>query len=131
MPLKLWSLFANMFKMLLIWCKIKRKKLLQTTKVYSHPVKNVWISSLTLIMIFWWTEPFWEATEKFQNFIFNFEDICKRKFLFYQTLIAFFHTGKLVSSRVFMETSYSDGFYMLHVLNFSRSQVTVQIEYGW
>ena len=131
MPLKLWSLFANMFKMLLIWCKIKRKKLLQTTKVYSHPVKNVWISSLTLIMIFWWTEPFWEATEKFQNFIFNFEDICKRQFLFYQTLIAFFHTGKLVSPRVFMETSYSDGFYMLHVLNFSSSRVTVQIEYGW
>ena len=164
MPLKLWGLFctaalvhasyfdcvmnatvwkvkaANMFVMLLIWCKIEKKKLLETTiplrkwiwsKVYSHPVKNVWISSLTLIMIFWWTEPFWEAAEKFQNFIFNFKDIWKRQFVFYNTLIAFFHTGKLVSSRVFIETSYSDGFYMLHFLNFLRSRVIVQIEYGW
>ena len=42
-----------------------RKKLLQTTiplrkwiqlKFYSYSVKNVWISSLTLIFIFWWIE---------------------------------------------------------------------------
>ena len=45
-----------------------------------------------------------------QNFIFIFEDIWKRKFVFYQTLIAFFHTGKPVSSRVLEETSNSDGF---------------------
>ena len=31
----------------------------------------------------------------YQNFIFNFEDIWKRKFVFYQALIAFFHTGNL------------------------------------
>ena len=86
-------------------------------KVYSHPVKNVWISSLTLIMIFWWIELAILRSHRkiYQNFIFNSEDIWKRKFVFYQTLIAFFHTGKPVSSRVLVETS--DGFYMLYVPN--------------
>ena len=31
----------------------------------------------------------------YQNFIFNFEDIWKRKFALYQTLNAFFDTGNL------------------------------------
>ena len=49
------------FVMLIIWCKIQEKKLLKTMiplrkyiqlKVYSHHIKNVWISSLTLFLIF-------------------------------------------------------------------------------
>ena len=32
-----------------------------------------------------------------------------------QTLIAFFYTGKPVSSRMLVETSYSDIFYMLYL----------------
>ena len=66
---------AYMFAMLVIWCKMQRKKLLQITvslrkwiqlKVYSHPVKNVWISFLILILIFWWIQlAVWEATKKF------------------------------------------------------------------
>ena len=56
---------ANMFVMLITWCKIQEKKLLQTTihlrkwiqlKVFNHPVNNVWMISLFLILIFWWIE---------------------------------------------------------------------------
>ena len=110
-----------------------RKKLLQTTnylwkwiylKVYSHPIKNVWISSLTLILIFWWIEILRRHRKPYQNFIFSFEDVWKIKFVFYQTLIAFFHTGKPASSRVLVENLYSDGFYMLYITNFMRS-------WGW
>ena len=60
--------------------------------------------------------------------MFNFEDIWTKKFVFYKALIAFFHTGKLVSSWVLVETSYSDGVYMLYVPSFVMSWVTVQIE---
>ena len=99
-----------MFVMLIICCKIQ-KKLLQITiplrkyiqiKVYSHPVKNVWISSLTLILIFWWTDLAILRSHRkvYQNIIFNFEDIWKRKFVFHQTLIAFFHTRKTLIPNV-------------------------------
>ena len=65
-------------------------------KVYSYLVKNVWISSFILTLRFWWLQlAVWEATESHQNFVFNFEDIWKRKFVFYQALIAFFHTGNM------------------------------------
>ena len=115
------------------------KKLLQTTvplgkcilsKVCSHPVKNVWISSVTLIFIFWWIELtiLRSYTIAYQNFIFKFEDIWKRKFAFCQTLIAPIHTGKSVPYRVLVEISRSDGFYMLHVSNFVRSLVIAKIE---
>ena len=132
---------AHMFAMLIIWCKIEKKKLPQITiplrkwiqlKVCSHPVKNVWISSLTLILIFWWIELAILRSHRkiYQNFIFNCEDIWKRTFVFYQTLIAFFLAGKSVSSRLLVETSYSDRFYMLYVPNFVRSWVVLQREYG-
>ena len=64
--------------------------------------------------IFWWTDLAILTSHRnvYQNFIFNFEDIWKRKFVSYQTLIAFFHTGKLGLSWVLVETSYSDGFYV-------------------
>ena len=115
------------------------KKLLQTTvplgkciqsKVCSRPVKNVWISSVTLIFIFWWTELaiLRSHTIAYQNFIFKFEDIWKRKFAFCQTLIALIHTGKPVPYQVLVEISCSDGFYMLHVSNFVRSLVIAKIE---
>ena len=115
------------------------KKLLQTTvplgkciqsKVCSRPVKNVWISSVTLIFIFWWIELaiLRSHTIAYQNFIFKFEDIWKRKFAFCQTLIALIHTGKPVPYQVLVEISCSDGFYMLHVSNFVRSLVIAKIE---
>ena len=115
------------------------KKLLQTTvplgkciqsKVCSRPVKNVWISSVTLIFIFWWIELAILRSHKiaYQNFIFKFEDIWKRKFAFCQTLIALIHTGKPVPYQVLVEISCSDGFYMLHVSNFVRSLVIAKIE---
>ena len=102
---------AYMFAMLVIWCKMQRKKLLQITvslrkwiqlKVYSHPVKNVWISSLTLILIFLWIELviFGSHKKVYQNFIFNSGGIWKIKFALYQILTPFFYTGKPVSSRV-------------------------------
>ena len=102
---------AYMFAMLVIWCKMQRKKLLQITvslrkwiqlKVYSHPVKNVWISSLTLILIFLWIELviFGSHKKVYQNFIFNSGGIWKIKFVLYQILTPFFYAGKPVSSRV-------------------------------
>ena len=57
----------------------------------------------------------------FKNFIINLEDFWKIKFVFYQTLITFFHTGKPVLSRVLIETLHSDEFYMLYVPNLSNS----------
>ena len=74
----------------------RKKKLLQITiplrkwiqlKVYSHLVTNVWISSLTLILIFWWIEQVILISHRkvSQNFAFNFRDIWKRKFVLYQT----------------------------------------------
>ena len=92
------------------WCWLYgvkyRKKLLQTTiplrkwiqlKVYSHTVKNVWVSCLILVMIFWWTglAILRSHGKVYQNFIFNFEDIWKWKFVFYQALMAFFYIGNL------------------------------------
>ena len=127
---------AYMFAMLVIWCKMQRKKLLQITvslrkwiqlKVYSHPVKNVWISSLTFVLIFWWIElAIWRSHRKIcQNFIFDYlgRKIC----IVNQTLIAFFHTEEPVSSQ-FLETSYNGGFYMLYVPNFMRPWLIVQTE---
>ena len=78
-----------------------------------------------------WASHIEKLQKVYQNCMFTFKVIWKRKFVFYQSLIVFFHTGKLVSSWVLVETSYSDGFYMLHVPNFIRSWVTVQIEYDW
>ena len=115
--------------LILLWkqlherCKL-REKLLETTiplrkwirlKSYSHPVKNVRISSSTFILIFWWVELTILRSDRkvYHNFIFNSEDIWKRKFVFYQTLITFFHIGKPVSSRMLLETSYSDIFYVI------------------
>ena len=74
---------AYMFAMLVIWCKMQRKKLLQITvslrkwiqlKVYSHPVKNVSTSSLTFVLIFGWIElVIWRSHRKIcQNFIFDY-----------------------------------------------------------
>ena len=102
---------TNTFAMLIIWGKIQKEKLLQITislrkwiqlKVYSHPVKNVWIIFLSLILIFWWMELviLRNYRKVYQNFIFNLGDIWKRKFVLYQTLNAFFYTGKPVSSQV-------------------------------
>ena len=72
-----------------------------------HPVKNVQIRSLTLVLIFWWIEVAILRSHRkvCRNFIFNFEDIWKRRFVFHQTLNAFFHTGKAVSSWLLGETS--------------------------
>ena len=89
---------------------ITENKLLQITthlrkwiqlKAYGQPVKHVWISSLTLILIFWWFELVILRIHRkvYQNFIFNFGCIWKRKFVLYQNLF-FFHTGKPVSSQV-------------------------------
>ena len=77
---------ANMVAMLMIWAKIQKRNVLQITiplrksiqlKVYSHPVKNVWIGSLTLILIFFWIElVILESHKKvYQNYIFNSGDI--------------------------------------------------------
>ena len=71
-------------------------------RVYSHPVKNVWISSLTLILIFLWIELVILGSHRnvYQNFVFNSGDIWKIKFVLHQILTAFFYTRKPVSSRV-------------------------------
>ena len=110
----LWKVkVAYMFAMLIKWFNIQKKKLLQITiplrkwiqlKVSSHSVKNVWISSLTLILIFCWIELaiLRSHIKVSKNFIFNF--------VFYQTLIAFFHTEKSILSRVLVEILYSDRF---------------------
>ena len=117
-----------------------RKKLLQTTnylwkwiylKVYSHPIKNVWISSLTLILIFWWIEL--GILRSHRKGYQNFTLICKifgEKCIFYENLIALFRTAPsgLVSSRMLIETWYSDGFSMLYIPYSMKSWMTVQIE---
>ena len=56
----------NYWKQQFIWKKwIKGLKSIQL-KVYSHHAKNIWISFLILILIFWWIQlAVWEATEKF------------------------------------------------------------------
>ena len=74
-----------------IWCKMRKK----ITGNYSsfgkmYPIKG------------------------YQIVIFNFEDISKIKIVLYQTLITFFHTSKPISSRMLVETSHIDGFYMLY-----------------
>ena len=62
----------------------------------------------------------------YQNFIFNFEDIWKRKFVSYQAL---FLSSTLATCFIpSVETSYSDGVDMLYVPNFMKSSVIVQIE---
>ena len=140
----LWMLLHERWKSQILFMMLSysvkcMKKLLQTTvplgkciqsKVCSCPVKNVWISSVTLIFIFWWIELaiLRSHTIAYQNFIFKFEDIWKRKFAFCQTLIALIHTGKPVPYQVLVEISCSDGFYMLHVSNFVRSLVIAKIE---
>ena len=102
---------ANIFTMLIIWGKIQKKKFLQITiplrkwiqlKVCSHPIKHVWVSSLTPILIFWWIELVILRSHRkvYQNFICNFGDIWKIRFVLYKTLNDFFHTGKLVSCRL-------------------------------
>ena len=102
------------------------------SKLFIHLVKKVWISSLTFILILWWIELCLLRSHRnvYQNYIINFKDNSKKKIVFYQTSIAFLPTGKPVSSRLLVETSYSDGFYLLHVPNFMKFWVTVQIEYG-
>ena len=140
----LWMLLHERWKSQILFVMLSysvkcMKKLLQTTvplgkciqsKVCSRPVKNVWISSVTLIFIFWWIELaiLRSHTIAYQNFIFKFEDIWHRKFAFFQTLIALIHTGKPVPYRVLVEISRSDGFYMLRVSNFVRSLVIAKIE---
>ena len=130
------------FVMLIIWCKIQEKKLLKTMislrkyiqlKVYSHHIKNVWLSSLTLFLIFWWIELAISRIHRtgYENFIFNFEDIRHRKIVLYQTLIVLFQSSKPVSSRVLVETSQIDGvFYVKCPPNFMRSSAIVKIEYS-
>ena len=80
----------------------------KVNQLKSHPIKNVRISSLTFIFIFWWIELAILRSHRklYQNFIFNFEDIWKRKFVFCQTL-SFLPHCKPLSSRVLVETSYS------------------------
>ena len=60
------------------------------------------MSSLTLILIFWWIELviLRNYRKAYQKSIFDFGDIWKIKFVFYQTLNAFLHTGKPVSPRM-------------------------------
>ena len=100
---------------------------LSQSKVYSYPIKNVWISSLILIFIFWWTElNVWSHIKICQSFIINFEDIWEREFVFDQALSAFFQWHP-ASSWMLVETSYSDRFDMLYFSNFMRSWLIVQI----
>ena len=118
------------------------KKLLETIvplekciqlNVYSHYIKNLWVNSLTLFLEFWWIELaiLRIQIKGYQIVIFNFEDISKIKIVLYQTLITFFHTSKPISSRMLVETSHIDGFYMLYgPLTLSGSLVIVKIEYG-
>ena len=55
----------------------------------------------------------------------------EQKFFILPDLIAFFYNGKRVSSRLLVETSYSDGFYMLYVSKFiSANKNTKQIHKG-
>ena len=100
---------ANMFPMLITWGKIQEKNTANYNslrkwirlKVYSHAAKNVWVTSLTLILIFWWIKLVILRSHRkvYQNSIFNFGDIWKRQFVLYQTLISFFHTGKLFHTK--------------------------------
>ena len=100
---------ANIFAMLNIWCKIETKKMLQITIPLGITM------SLTLILMLWWIEPpiLRSHRKVYQNVVFNFKDIWKRKFVFYQTLIALFRTGRSFSSPALVESSYSNGFHML------------------
>ena len=55
----------------------------------------------------------------------------EQKIFILPDLIAFFYNGKRVSSRLLVETSYSDGFYMLYVSKFiSANKNTKQIHKG-
>ena len=95
-------------------------------KVYSHPVQRVWISSLTPILIFWWTELVILRIHRkvYQNFIFNFG----KKICIVSDLKLFLPHWKtcFIPSIGMVETSYCDGFYMLYVPCFVRSWVIVQ-----
>ena len=53
-------------------------------KVYSRPAKNIWITSLTLILMFWWIELviLRRPIKVYQNFHFNFEDIGRENLYF-------------------------------------------------
>ena len=84
-----------------------RKKLLQTAillikwiqlKVYSHPVRNVWISFLTLMLIFWWIELVILGSHR--KVYKNPEFLGEKKNFCIRFLNVFFHTGKPVSSWV-------------------------------
>ena len=76
-------------------------------KVYSHPVKNVWISSLILILIFWWIDffhPFSEATEKFTKILSLILKIFGKKNCILPGLNCFLAHWQPVSSWVLAET---------------------------
>ena len=94
---------ANMFVVLIMWCKIQEKTILQTTihlrkwiqlNVYSQKCMDKFVHPYFEILMNW-ASRMRSYRKVFQNFIFNLEDIWKRKFVFYQALIAFFHSGNL------------------------------------
>ena len=68
-----------------------------------NPIKDIWSPCQKCMNKFF--DPYFDVLmnlvilrrhrKVYQNFIFNFEDIWKRKFVLYQTLNAFFDTGNL------------------------------------
>ena len=100
---------TNIFAILNISCKTETKKMLQITILLGITM------SLTLILMIWWIEPAILRSHRkvYQNVVFNFNDIWKRKFVFYQTLIALFRNGRSFSSPALVESSYSNEFHML------------------
>ena len=130
---------ANMFVMSIIWCKIPKKitvnynflKKINLSKGLYLPCPKCMDKFLEpcFDILMNWASYFENPHEKFTKLLSLICKISRKKSVTYLTLITFFHTGKLVSSRVFVETWYSEGFYMLYIPNFMKSWVTVQIEY--
>ena len=97
---------ANMFVMCSYGVKYSKKITanynsfweMYQSKVYSHHVKNVWISSSTLFLVFWWIELAILRSHRqgYQNFILNFEDTRKRKQIKQSMLLTFLWLLKIV-----------------------------------
>ena len=97
---------SNMFAMLIEWGKIQKKLLRITIPlrkwIRGHPVKNAWISSLTLTLIFWWISLVILRIhiKVYQHFSFNFGDIWKKIISIVSDLKHFLPHWKPVLSRV-------------------------------
>ena len=127
---------ANMLVVLIIWCKIQEENYckLQTTinlrkwiqlKVYSQKCMDKFVDPNFDILMNW-ASRMRSHRKVYQNFIFNFEDIWKRKFVFYQALLL---SSTLATCFIpSVETLYSGEADTLYVPNFMRSWVIVQIE---